>query len=267
MEGIDNCLSFIRVPKRPGKPRSSGLSIVNDRSLSTRQAADLMETSAELIDYMKFTDHAANLARHSSEWFRAKMEVYHRHQVKTFPGGVVFEVAVLQRQVEPLFQRLKEVGFDGVEISEDVIPPLSLDARVSCIKLAQQIGLEVFTEVGRKDPTAPLETEEAIESILRDLEAGAKKVTIENSDLVLLLKTSPDVVLGIVQGAGWENVAFEIGPNGWPDVAAWVIRSFGQEVNLENFDPDRLPFVDGMRRGFERQVNNEFLSVRGGRVE
>jgi len=232
-----------------------------------QQARDLMESGADLVDYVKLTDHVASLLYRSEEWFREKFAIYNRHQVKTLPGGITFEVAAMQKQVEPFMLRLKELGFDAVEISEDVIPPLRLEERLSYIRLAREIGLEAFTEVGRKDPTAPLEAEEAIEAIRRDLETGAKKVTIENSDIALLMKTGPEPLERIVEAVGLAPLVFEVGPHGWPEVATWVIRTFGPEVSLENLGPEQLSIVDAMRRGMHRNVNYEFLSKRGGRVE
>lgn len=173
----------------------------------------------------------------------------------------------MQNQVAPFMERLKELGFDGVEVSEDVIPPLAPEVRLSYIKLAQGLGLEAFTEVGRKDPAAPMDANAVIGSIERDLEAGAKKVSIENSDIVLLMKTDPTPLRRIVEAVGLEHVVFEIGPHGWPEVATWVIRTFSPEINLENLRPDVLFTVDAMRRGLHRSVNYEFLSARGGHVE
>ncbi len=266
MEGIDVAFPFMKVPARSPRPRNSGLTIVSDRSLATQEARNLMETSAELIDYVKFTDHPANIGRHSPAWLKSKLAIYHEHGIKALPGGVTFEVAALQRQVEPFMRRLRELGFDAVEISEDVIPPMPPEVRLSYIALAQRIGLDAFTEVGKKDPEAPLNAEDAIEAIRRDLEAGARKVTIENSDIVLLMKTDPAPIHRIVEAVGLKQIVFEVGPHSWPQVATWVIRTFGPEVNLENLGPEWLATLDAMRRGMNRNVNYEFLSRRGGVV-
>jgi phosphosulfolactate synthase len=242
------------------------MTIVSDRSLAGQEAKNLLESSSDLIDYVKFTDHAANLGRHSPAWIRFKTGIYREHGIKVFPGGIVFEVAALQGKVEPLMERLKDLGFDGVEISEDAIPPLPKGVRASWVAFAQQIGLEVFTEIGKKDPTAPLDAGEAIAAIQSDLALGAKKVAVENSDIALLMKNNPDPLHRIVEAVGIGPLVFEIGPHGYPQTLAWVIRSFGPEVNLENLYPDQLPIVEACRLGLNRAVNYEFLSKRGGRA-
>ncbi len=267
MGDADRCFPFIELPRRPGKPRTRGMTIVSDRSLAGQEARNLLETSSELIDYVKFTDHPANLGRHSPAWIRSKISIYHHRGIKLFPGGIVFELAALQGKVEPLMERLKELGFDGVEISEDVIPPLSNGLRSSYITFGQRIGLEVFTEIGKKDPTAPLDAQEAIAAIRSDLEMGAKKVAVENSDIALLMKSNPDPLHRIVEAVGIEPLVFEIGPHGYPQTLAWVIRSFGPDVNLENLYPDQLAVVEASRLGMNRTVNYEFLSRKGGRIE
>jgi len=267
MADPDPCFPFIELPKRPAKPRTRGMTIVSDRSLAGQEARNLLETSSELIDYVKFTDHAANLGRHSRDWIRSKTSIYRGHGIKVFPGGIVFELAALQGKVEPLMERLKDLGFDGIEISEDVIPPIPKELRSSYFKLGQQMGLEVFTEIGRKDPTAPLDAREAIAAIRSDLEMGAKKVAVENSDIALLMKSNPDPLHRIVEAVGIEPLVFEVGPHGYPQTLAWVIRSFGPDVNLENLYPDQLAVVEASRLGMNRTVNYEFLSRKGGRVD
>jgi phosphosulfolactate synthase len=265
MGDTDVCFPFIELPPRPRKPRSRGITVVSDRSLAGQEAKNLLESSSELIDYVKFTDHAANLGRHSTGWMRVKTAIYREHGIKVFPGGIVFEVAVLQGKVEPLMERLVDLGFSGVEISEDAIPPLPKGVRASCVAFAQQVGLEVFTEIGKKDPTAPLDAQEAIAAIQSDIEMGAKKVAVENSDIALLMKGDPDPLYRIVKAVGIEPLVFEIGPHGYPQTLTWVIRSFGPEVNLENLYPDQLAIVEACRLGLNRAVNYEFLGRKGGR--
>ncbi len=266
MVDTDRCFPFIELPRRPAKPRTRGMTIVSDRSLAEQEAKNLLETSSELIDYVKFTDHAANLGRHSPDWIRSKTSIYHSHGIKVFPGGIVFEVAALQEKVAPLMERLKEVGFDGIEISEDVIPPIPKELRTSYFKLGQQMGLEIFSEIGKKDPTTPLDAREAIAAIRSDLDLGAKKVTVENSDIVLLMKGDSAPLHQIVEAVGIESLVFEIGPHGYPHTLTWILRTFGPDVNLENLYPEQLSIVEASRLGLNRTVNYEFLSQRGGRV-
>jgi histidinol-phosphate aminotransferase len=73
-------------------------------------------------------------------------------------------------------------------------------------------------------------------------------------------------VNAVAQKIGLEALVFETGPYGWPEVASHLIKSLGKEVNLENVDPNQVVVIDNMRRGLERRIDHEFLTVRRGRV-
>ncbi len=269
MENVDNCFPFLKVPTRSPKPRTTGLTLFMDWSLSTSEVEGLMEHSAEILDYAKLVDHAATALRHSRSFLKKKFEIYHKHQVKVFMGGVIYQVAALQDQVRPFMETLKDVGFDAVEVSEDVMPgPYPLERRIADIKLGVELGLEVMTEVGKKDPEAPIDPDYAISYALRDFESGAKMVTVENSDTILLMKTDPTPIFKFVEAIGLDRIRFEVGPtaSGWPNVAAWVIKNFGPEVNLENVHPHWIGVLDGMRRGMARPVQYEFTAKRGAKL-
>ena len=68
---------FLKVPERAAKPRKSGLTIFADINLSVREVEDLMEHQAEMLDYVKFVDHGALIARYDSSWIRRKVDIYH----------------------------------------------------------------------------------------------------------------------------------------------------------------------------------------------
>lgn len=267
MERVDNYFSFLQVPARPPKPRSTGITIVEDVTIGMRATKDVVEHSDELIDYMKIADHAALVARHSKDWLKGKVDYYHANNIKTKPGGVIFEVAVLQNKVELYMERVKDLGFDGVEISDDVLPPMSAKTRAGYIKTAQRFGLEPFTEVGRKDPTTPLKADELIAIIKSDLEAGAKFVTLENSDIAYSLKTGDfKPVEQIARDVGLDQITFEVGPNDWPGLARVLFKTFGPNINVENVLLETLRHVDALRRGMSRIDSFDFLVGRGGRI-
>lgn len=267
MEKVDNYFSFMELPAMRPKPRTTGMMTVEDKGLATGEVTDLMESFCELIDYVNVCDHSGIIARYSAEWFRAKVAIYHGRQVKVKLGGLTFEVAVLQDRVRPLMEGLKALGFDSLEIVAQVIDPLPLTVRRSYIKMAREIGLEPHTEVGKKQPTTPLDAGEAIAMIQSDLEAGAAHVVLESAEIALLMKTDIAPLHRIVEAIGLEALVFETGPYGWPEVAIHVIKSFGKDVNLENVDPDQVVVIDNMRRGLDRRVDHEFLTMRRGRVQ
>jgi len=260
------CFPFMPIPSRPPKPRSRGITIMTDRGLPYRVAEDTMEVIGEAVDLVKHNDHSGVISRYSSEWFAKKFDLYRRHDILSFPGGIPFELAVLQGQVEPFFARLKEVGFDLVEVSEDVIPPLPKDERDAIIRKAMAAGLQVITEVGRKVPDKPIELDVAVSLAMNDLELGVKKVTLEHSELRLLQQSDPDILLSLVNKVGLEHLIFEPNPGGWPWLHTWLIQTLGPEVNMGNIYPEELLIVDAMRRGMTRAVNYTFLTENAGQM-
>ncbi len=254
------CFEFLKVPSSPEKPRELYQNIISDRGTSLGFFRDFLEGSQDIIDYVKFTDHAGLLSRFSQEFIQAKLEICKKLKIGTFPGGIPFEVAVSQGKAELYLEKLAELGFTGVEISEDVIsPPLAPEKRKALIQRGKDAGLAVFTELGKKFPDNPLDVDEAIESARRDLENGARKVTIENSDLILMKKTNPGGMKKLAESVGLKHLIFEAGPNEFPQLALWLFKTVSREINLENIAFADLIPLEAMRFGLHRSEGYTFL--------
>ena len=73
---------------------------------------------------------------------------------------------------------MRALGFTTIEVSGGTI--IMDDAtRERCIKGVLDVGLQVVTEVGKKDPELTLAIPEVIRQIERDPRVGASHVTIE----------------------------------------------------------------------------------------
>lgn len=242
------------------RPRSTGLLITSDFSPGHRTVEDILATRSSIIDFAKLPDHVGNIAFYTESWWRERLALYHRYDIKCFPGGVTFEVAEVQGKSEKFFEALQALGMDGVEVSTDVIAKPTPKRRTQLIRLAKEMGFIVFTEVGLKDPVGLMEVDATVQEIRENLDAGSYKVTIENSEIVLLLREAPDRLQQIVEAVGLEHLSFEVTPAGFPDLAARLIRTFGPGVNIENIDLMQTIAVDQMRRGMNRATNYGFLS-------
>ncbi|MBW2145592.1 MAG: phosphosulfolactate synthase [Deltaproteobacteria bacterium] len=251
---------FLDILERPPKPRSLWVTVMSDAGMPPGYQRDFLRMTSDIIDYAKFIDHPGNMAGYPAELIQEKIDIYNEHGIPSFLGGIPFEVAAMQGKVSEYFKRVAEMGFKAVEISEDVIPkPLSPSQREGFIKQAKDLGLEVFTELGRKFPDAPLERGEIVESALSDLKAGAKKVVIENSDLVKLQNEDPAFFADVSREVGKEHLIFEAGPAQWPSLAAWLIQSIGPDVNIENISDKEIITLDAMRRQLHRNVEYAFF--------
>jgi phosphosulfolactate synthase len=266
----DRAFTCLRVPERPQKPRERGWTIPSDPGLGLIYQEDWLDARSAVIDRIKYVDHTGLASYYRTDWLQKKMEIYKRFDIGTFTGGLSYELASLQGAQTEFFKTLKKVGFTGVEISDDVIEPLTPQKRADAIREAKDIGLEVFTEVGRKHPTEPLVPQKTIDAIKRDLESGATKVVLENSDAMLLKETNPQQLIDIVKAVGFENVVFE--PQSTkphiekPEMLVWLIKTLGHDINVMSISFEDVYHVNQIRSGLAREMESEFLAVRRGKV-
>jgi len=260
MSGKEIGFSFLAIPERPPKPRKLWVTVMSDTGLPLGYQRDFLQIAGDIIDYAKLIDHPGYMSGYSKDLIQEKIAIYKEYGIPSSPGGIPFEVAFVQGKVDAYFKRVAELGFHAVEISEDMIPqPLTPSQRETFIKHAKEVGLEVFTELGRKFPDAPLDRVEVIESTLRDLKAGAKKVVIENSDLVKLKRDDPSFFSDVLKEVGKEHLVFEAGPGEWPALAAWMIRALGPDINIENVTDKEIIILDAMRRQLHRNIEYTFF--------
>jgi len=256
---LSGSFHFLEVYRPAPKPRSSGITVASDQYLSLEEARSLISVFGPYFDWIKFPDHYGHIARYSPAWLKEKIALYHAADIRTTLGGVIYEVSVVQKQVERFFQRAAELGLSGVEISEDVIDAQSPSERAAHIQLAKSLGLNVFTEVGRKFPDKPFDAQEAADIAARDLEAGAFKVVVENSDIIQVIEQASDALHRFAQLLPAGRVVFEAGPNQKDKVAGWLLGEFGPEVNIENVDIRDVGAVSAMRAGLHRNVGLRFF--------
>lgn len=258
--------AFLDRPTRSRKPRKTGITVGSDFGLSLAQARDIVETASDIIDHVKMPDHVGLLWRFDEDLIRRKNDIYLAAGIHTLPGGVPFEVAAVQGKVPQFMQRVAELGFKAVEVSEDSID-LGVGDRISAIKHGVAAGLQVFTEIGKKLPDNPLDPVEGSETALADLDAGAYMVVIEKSDVVLLMHSGGDALHQLVEQIGMERIIVECGPgDDRLQVARWLIEQFGPEINLENIDADETPVIEAMRHGLNRGVGYSYFQPYRGKA-
>jgi len=261
MTSQERAFSFLKSPPLTEKPRRRGLLIASDRAIPLTLQRAYLEEHSQVIDKVKFVDHAGLVARYSEEWFKRKLDLYREYGIEVLIGGISFEIAMLQNKASEYFRRVKQIGFAGLEISDDVIPPMTRAQRATLVKEVHQLGLEPFTEVGRKYPDKPLDVRETVETIQSDLEAGASKVTIEGAEILNFMKEGPDRLLQIVGQAGMDNLIFEVGrPELDIEVLVWLFNTLGPEVNVENFELQQCVLVSAVKSGIHGSIGYKFLT-------
>jgi phosphosulfolactate synthase len=170
-------------------------------------------------------------------------------------------MAIQQNTLAKHLKAEKELGFDSVEISENVIT-IEHDRRLELVKEIGDFGFKILYEYGTKFPNKPmfgLPIESVIEEMKEILESGAELVIIERDEVNLLRKTNPDQLVELVKRVGMENLLLEAGPGYWPELAVWLLRTFGSHVNLGNVYPDQVMVLEEYRMGLHRDVHFDFL--------
>lgn len=271
-EGVEmqeSLFECVAVPEYPDKPRENSLTMVMDYGMGLASQRDLLETGGWFLDLAKIAAGVSRIL--PPETLRKKIQLYQASGVRTYPGGQFFELAFIQRRVEPYFEAVKRAGYDHVEISDNCIE-LPLESRVRCIRQALEMGLTVVGEVGKKGEESG--TDELIRGVQVSLEAGAWKVLVEGRELVdqglketlleaLARAVHPDHLLFETPQQWSKGVSFHVQYEVWKRLLA----TFGPRVNIANVPPPELVRLCCLRLGIGADTTFEggafVLSTRG----
>lgn len=236
---------------RSAKPRRAGQTMVIDKGVGLSQTGDLLELAAGYIDYMKFGFGTAALYR--TELLTAKINLIRSYGVEPYPGGTFMEVAWLQGRLPEYMATCRRLGFTLIEVSDGTIT-LSPEERQAIIWAARDRGLDVITEVGKKDGETDLDPLDALRQIRADLEAGATKVIVEGRESGRgvgiydrsghLKQDDLDILV-----AGVEDPAVLMWETPLKEQQQGMIARFGPEVNLGNIAPGDVVALEALRRG------------------
>jgi phosphosulfolactate synthase len=223
--------SFLELPARSGKPRTTGLTHVLDQGAGRAATADLLASAARYIDIWKvgwgisYVDSA----------LVAKLALLAANDVGACLGGTLLEIAWAQGAASDCLAWAADTGFRYVEVSRGTVA-MTLAEKGALIRRASR-DFVVLAEVGGKAPGERLAARNWPVESLADLEAGASWVVTEGrqSGTVGTFDASgrvrAEVVEAMVGTVGAGRVIFEA-----PRAAqqAWFLRRFGPEVNLGN---------------------------------
>ncbi len=235
------------------KPRKSGLTMMMDWGLPLGQQRDWLELLAPVVDLAKFVAGTSRL--YSEEYLTDKINLYKQHDVHPFIGGQFVEYVYATQGLaaaKPFFEEAKRLGFDAIEVSDNVVP-LDGDARRTLIRAAVDCGLEVHGEVGSKsDATSAAQL---IAQANECFEAGAGVVLVEGAELLIEGEPNRRLLSELREGMDMSRVIFElIGP--WIsgthhcdvyDLKKFLVSEFGPDVNLANVMPEHVWETEALR--------------------
>ena len=238
--------AFLSLPERSAKPRDVGLTHVLDKGQTVQSARSILLTSAPLIDVWKFGWGTAYIDPALTE----KLALLRSADIHTCLGGTLLEISWAQDKTQECLNWAAEVGFDAIEVSRGVAPMTVLDKRELLCRAAE--SFEVLSEVGSKDPNEILTPDEWTNEVAGDLAAGARWVITEGreSGTVGIYREDgsirEDVVAAAVHGGGIDRILFEAPRK---DQQAWLIRTFGPDVNLANIACNEVLALETLRLG------------------
>lgn len=244
--------------RRAPKPRQSGKTMVIDKGLGLHAYADLLETASSYIDIIKFGFGTAPL--YPPELLKRKIDLAKDRGITVMPGGTFLEVAVANGVTKEFFEMVVGLGFTGVEVSDGTIE-MDHELRTSLIHRAVGLGLEVYTEYGKKCWGSRVEVEELIQTVKSDIQSGAELVTIEGRE--------SGTGVGIFDEHGGcrddeVNAVLDQVPS--PHMLLWeapqkdqqvhLIKMMGADVNLGNIAPQDIFALEALRRGLRSDTFN-----------
>lgn len=251
--------AMLSLPPLPPKPRQKSMIVMSEVGIPLRETEDLIEVAGALIDYAKITDHVGLMERLSAAWIRRKVALYNAHDIGVLPGGIPFQLAVVQNKVLDYFNAVRDLGFAGVEMSEDVIEPLAAGEREELIGKALELGLQVMTEMGRKNVDKKFDAEAIAGQVAHDIKLGVSKVYLESSEIQRLLQDDPGALDRLFRVDGGKALLFELGLNSPQEKAAWLVERYGPEINFASVSPYDVVAVDAVRRGMHRKSSYSFI--------
>lgn len=237
--------------QRPEKPRSTGLTMVIDKGLGLQAFQDVLDIAAPFIDIYKLGFGTSVL--YPLEILKTKIDKAKAHGIDIMPGGTFCEIACTQASFESYLSRVKELGYNAIEISDGTFS-FSRKERDRMIDLAAREGLKVFAEFGKKAEGFCAEMEELVSTLQADLQAGASFTIVEarESGTVGIFNRQGEVDDAFLQaveracGAHRHRLIWEA-PRKNQQLA--LLHTLGLDVNLGNIATGDIMAVETLRRG------------------
>lgn len=244
------------IPERTERPRNNGLTMVMDKGLSLRSAANFLDANGTLTDIVKLGFGTSYLTKDLKE----KIKLYHEADMKVYLGGTLFEAFIVRGMFDEYRQLLLDLKLETVEVSDGSID-LPHDEKLEYItKLAKDFT--VLSEVGSKEEGILIAPGKWVKMMDTELRAGSWKVIAEaresgNVGIYRPNGTAHVVLVNkILAKVNSEDILWEA-----PQKAqqVWFIKLIGHNVNLGNIAPNDVIPLETLRIGLRGDTFFEFL--------
>ena len=244
------------IPERSLKPRELGITMVIDKGSSLQECKNLIESSSDYIDFVKFGWATSNFSKNLKE----KIELFKKANINVYLGGTLFEAFAIRDQFQDYIDILKEYDLKYAEVSDGSI---SIPHKKKCEyieKLAKYVI--VFSEIGSKDEKKIIPPYKWIKQMKAELNAGSWKVIGEarESGSVGLFRSSGEVRQGLVEEIlteiPTEKILWEA-PQKVQQV--WFVKLLGPNVNLGNISGNEVISLETIRVGLRGDTFNQYI--------
>ncbi len=252
----------LALAERGGKPRRRGITAMIDFGPDTfgwtgeAGVADLVACAGEYIDYAKI--YALNSLLMPRDIVARIVRRYREAGITPYSGGILFEYAYRQGEVDAMLALLEGIGLQTLELSENYVA-LEPEERLGFIERFRRAGFDVIYEFGRKNPTEPF-TVDMLGRLVGDLASvGVPHIIVEQSEIDMLAAAADGALTELAAKPWFEKLLIEADPYRFPQQHADLVRRFGPEINLANISAGQVLRLEGLRRGIGRAVNYSLL--------
>jgi phosphosulfolactate synthase len=244
------------IPERAAKPRQSGLTMVMDKGLSSRQVEDVLDVSGNLIDIVKLGFGSSYV----TPGLDKKLDVYRAANIPVYFGGTLLEAFIIRNRFDDYLKLIEKYKLSYAEVSDGSIS-LEHDEKLEYIRRLSK-HTTVITEVGSKEEGIIIHPNKWIEMMEKEIQAGAWKVIAEARESGTVGIYRPNgkahVVLinKIISKIPAEKIIWET-PN--KNGQVYFIKLLGANANLGNIAPFEVIALESLRIGLRSDTFFQFL--------
>ena len=247
-----------QIPERTVRPRTHGLTMVNDKGLSVAEARNLVSGAGPHLDLVKLAFGTPLVTPGLHE----KIRLYQDAGIPVYFGGLLFEAFLVRNQFNDYLSLLKEYNITMIEVSDGSVD-IPHGEKCGYIEKLAKYGT-VLSEVGSKDKdrehiTPPYQW---IKLMQGELEAGASYIVAEarETGTVGLYRNSGEVREGLVQEIltriPAEKILWEAPQK---DQQLYFLTLIGANANLGNITPAEVVALEAMRLGLRGDTFDLYL--------
>jgi phosphosulfolactate synthase len=250
--------NLTQIPERTARPRSSGLTMINDKGLSVMEAGYLISGAGPHVDLIKLAFGTPLFTGGVQE----KIRLFQEAGIPVFFGGLLFEAYVIRGQFDDYIDLLKEYQITHIEVSDGSID-ITHAEKCGYIERLAKYGT-VLSEIGSKDKdrehiTPPYQW---IKLMQAELNSGSAYIVAEarETGTVGIYRNSGEVREGLVQEiltkVPAEKILWEAPQK---DQQLYFLTLIGANANLGNINSTEVIALEAMRLGLRGDTFHLYL--------